>query len=50
MPRSRLGRWCELQANLFDTRDRTRDRKLMATVDQLNRQFGADGSLCGGGA
>ncbi len=31
----------EIQANLFDTRDRARDRKLMATVDQLNRQFGA---------
>ena len=31
----------EVQTNLFDTRDRTRDRKLMATVDQLNRQFGA---------
>ena len=31
----------QVQTNLFDTRDRTRDRKLMATVDQLNRQFGA---------
>lgn len=30
-----------VQANLFDTRDRDRYRRLMQTIDQINRQMGA---------